>query len=138
MWLLPWTIRLLQSPFRQTTKAHEFQELNDTIQAINTRLDSEIEKKNMYREENMKLKEYIARMRHEDPTFVLPIAIDHGFHFDHEATQNTQVEFCKWNEDVTKQADDFLTQFVQAFDKTSMLTFKIQDLEGVWNDFQPI
>lgn len=106
--------------------------------AIYARLDREIEKKNTYKEENMKLKEYIAGMRREDPTFVSPIAVDCGFHFDHEAARNPHAEFGKWIEDVTKQADDFLTLFVQAFDKSPMLAFKIQYLEGIWDEFQLI
>lgn len=59
------------------------------VRAINARLDREIEKKNMYQEENMKLKEHIAGMRHEDSTFVSPIPVDRGLHFGHETVGNT-------------------------------------------------
>lgn len=44
----------------------------------------------------------------------------------------------KWIENTKKQADDFLAHFVQAFDKTTTLIFKIQYLEGVWEEFRPI
>lgn len=96
MWLLPWIIRLLRLPLDKQQRHRSL------IRVINARLDREIQKKNMYKEENMKLKEYIAGMRCEDPTFLLPIAVDHGFHFAHDATRNTHAEFGKWIEDVTK------------------------------------
>lgn len=51
-------------------------------------------------------------MRHENPAFVSPIAVDCGLHIDHEAVRNTLAELGKWTEDVKRQADDFLTQFV--------------------------
>lgn len=95
----------------------------------------------MLESENKRLKEYIEGMnslRREDPTFVSPIAIAHGSPFDHEAMRNTYQEVGKWIEDVSSQADDFLDQFVQAFDKTMMLIFRMQYLEGVWEDFQPM
>lgn len=95
----------------------------------------------MLESENRRLKEYIEGMnsqRCEDPTFVSPIAIDRGFPFDYEAARNTHQEVGKWIEDILEQTDDFLTQFVQAFDKTSMLIFRMQYLEGVWDDFQPV
>lgn len=92
-----------------TTKQQKFQELGDTTQVINARLDMEIEKKEMYKEENIKLREYIARMRHENPTFISLIAVDRGLHFDHEAIIDTLVELGKWIEDVKMLADDFLT-----------------------------
>lgn len=76
--------------------------------------------------------------RCEDVTFISPIAIDHRFPFDYEATRNTHQDVRKWMEEISKQADDFLPQFVQAFNKTSMLIFRMQYLEGVWEDFQPV
>lgn len=86
-----------------TTKEQEFQELSDTIRVINARLDMEIEKKEMYREEN------IARMRHENPVFVSPIAVNRGLHIDYQVARDTLVELGKLVEDVKRQADDFLT-----------------------------
>lgn len=95
----------------------------------------------MLESENKRLKEYIEGMnskRCEDPSFVSPIVIDRGSPFNHEAMRSTYQEVGKWIEDVSKQPDDFLAQFVQTFDKTRMLIFKMQYLEVVWEDFQPV
>lgn len=92
--------------------------------------------------ENRKLKEYIEGLsnplRREDPSFVPPITIAQGSLNDHEAMRNTYQEFGKWIEDISKQAEDFLVQFVQAYDRTTLLMSKIQCLEGVWEEFQPV
>lgn len=127
--------------FGPTTQKQEFQELDDMIKAIEARLNRTIEKKDMLECENRRLKQYIEGMKSQrckNLSFVSPIAIDRGFPFDYKAARNTHQEVGKWIEDISKQAEDFLAQFFQALDKTSMLIFKMQHLEGVWDDFQPV
>lgn len=70
--------------------------------------------------------------RREDPTFVSPIAIDREFPFDYEVARNTHLEVGKWIEDVAKQADDFLAQFVQAFETNHQCSYSRY---GIWKEF---
>lgn len=56
---------------------------------ISARLDREIEEKENYREENIRLREYIAGIRHENPTLISPIEVDRGLHSHYEATRDT-------------------------------------------------
>lgn len=122
----------------RTSRKQEFQEVGENLKAIDARLDREIAEKKRYREENIRLREYIAGTRRGDPTLISPIALDHGMHSHYEAARGTLSEVEKWIENTRKQVDDFLTQFVHAYDRTTGLAFRIQYLEGVWEEFRPI
>lgn len=97
-----------------------------------------LERRRSIKEENIKLREYIAGIRRENPTLISPNAVDHGLHSHYEATRDTLSEVEKLIESARKQEDDFLTRFVQAYDKIRGLMFRIQYLEGVWEEFRPI